>query len=162
MQRPLDYFHLGVRGVIAGDPDGMVSGDLLVTGDGTGGTQVAELHYGDVTEGPDKLDVMMRFNWITVNASVAAGADVNVSFNKTLPWGGTAARRLMGTAVLPDDDFLRQDFSGGLWLFPQKGDSIVFTLVGNNVNTAILQIVVHGYFWYMGRLRRRLMENPLE
>ncbi len=158
--RPLDYFHLGVRGVIQGDPDGIVSGDLPVVGDATGGASTATLHYGNVTTGPDKLDVLMRFNWMLMEASGNAGLDMKVRVTKTLPFEGTAERVLMARSSL-NDDFERQDFSGGLWLFPQKGDSVAFTLSGNNVDGSTSSILVHGYYWYMGRLRRRLFENPL-
>ncbi len=166
VQRPLDYFHLGIKGVIAGDPDGIFSGDLEGVGDGTGGKLSIELHYGNVTTGPDKLDIAMRLNWITVqNPTDGVNASkVNVQYTKTLPFGGGASRQILGfREVLTDAEAGElTSFPDGLWTFPQKDDSLFIKLESVNTDALTMSLVIQGYFWYMGRLRRRLMEDPLD
>jgi len=164
--RPIDYFHLGVRGVIEGDPDGLFSFDNPVVHDASGGLVSFAFHYGNVTTGPNKLDVLMRLNWLHLHGVGATVTNLRCSLTKTLPWFGGAERVIFGPdessgGDLAADENAHVEFINGLWVFPQKGDSQFLEFVSTNVNGATLTMTGQGYFWYMGRLRRRVMENPI-
>ncbi len=164
ISRPVHYFHLGVRGIIDGDPDGILTGELISTGNGTGGNHTLNLDWVTNAGDPKPDDVMVRINWINIASEIANAADHRIFLTKTLPWDGATVRQLgiITTGDLTPGGGMHLDFAQGLWMFPQKDDTAFLQTVSTNVDLSVKSFTLQGYYWYMGRLRRRLMENPLQ
>jgi len=159
IELPLTFHHLGVKGVIEGDPDGFVSGDLVGTADASGGTLDVGLTWANAND-ETPADVLVRINHISVVCANSTVTDVRVFLTKTLPWTGVTQRRIIGAGDLSDDG-KEVDYASGLWVWSQKADQLLLNAVAGNVDTTTMTLSCQGFYWYMGRLRRRLFEYPV-
>ncbi len=158
------FMNLGIKGVVQGDPDGFFSQEVAITGDASGGT-ITHLATLGPSAGGQPVDMLMRLNFVSMGTRHSAVIqNAHVAITLGLPFNA-ADNPLLTDVLTPsdnDDDLgirtvMFRDFREGLWTLAQKDTRFYASFLCDNVNGAVMEFTLQGYYWYMGRLRRREM-----
>jgi len=154
------YQNLGIKGVYPGDPDGIFTGQQAETHDASGGTVTRTFTHGA------NPDMLLRLNWFSVtNAFASDVGNLVVSLITTIPYEGDAQfREILRAVDITIRNDVQKEWINGLWVHTQKRDvdGGFLRVVTDNENGAVVTTMFAGFYWYMGRLRRREMAGSLD
>jgi len=149
----LQAVQLGVPMPYQGLPDGFVTGEVVVAGDGSGGSNVGVLAVEDLGES------LIRINHLGIENSgpVAATAGVQTKMELMGPTplyvqttleigrGGDGALAALETRYF--------EYPEGIWFLTGDSKDIIRGTIGNAGVTTTLVVTLFGVFWRMTRLR---------
>jgi len=145
-ENPLVFRDLGARLPILGNPDGVVSGQVLGIHDASGGNMTMNL------TGADAGEVLLRLHYfvgVNLNNAVTLGhiqLAANV-FNDDL------ALDVVDRFSLAASASVSRGFAEGMYFLVEKTTTTVVQYLTTNINGAIAVLQVQGVYWYMSRLR---------
>ncbi len=149
----LQAVQLGVPTPYEGNPDGFVTGEVVVAGDGSGGSSVGVLAAEELGE------TLIRINHLGLENSgpVAATAGVQSKMELMGPtplWVQTSLEvGRGGDGALAALETRYFEYPEGLWFLTGESKDVVRGTIGNAGVTTTLVVTLFGVYWRMTRLR---------
>lgn len=154
----VNFMNLGVRGIQDPAPDGFFAAEVSLIGDASGGTSVLDLILGSSTDDRPN-DIMMKLSWVAYTHDGSFGLNsASIRLVPQLPFGSSGDVRLKSAELMADS--LNFEPANGMWFFPQKGATFYLRGICDNPGVAVTNFLsCQGEYWYMGRLRRLMVDS---